>query len=91
MGENKNPRRTCRLRYGDRDVELGANDVILALGKENPLSREDAKRVARAVLEGFGHIYENAGFLARRKPFGQKSRIHLFPGKEPTIGLRRPE
>lgn len=78
---------TVRKRYGDRDIELGANDVILALDGE--ISREDAKRVARAVLEGFGHIYENAGFLARRKPVSKHSRIHLFPGKEPTIGLKR--
>lgn len=77
---------TVRRQFGDVDLELCANDVLRALG-EDSITREDAIRVARAVLEGFGHIYGDKSKPTRRK----LKRVAIFPGKEPTIGLRRPE
>lgn len=41
-----------RTYFNQRDVELGANDVILAM--DGNISRENAKFCARAALEGFG-------------------------------------
>ena len=44
-----------RSYFNDRDVELAANDVILAV--EGRIGREDAKLIGRHVLSGFGVRY----------------------------------
>lgn len=71
---------TCPKKFFRKQLELAANDVLIAL--EHTCSREEALKVAKAVLEGYGHIYVE-------KPNRKPMRIYQFPGGEPRIGLRR--
>lgn len=71
----------CPKRYSRRDLDLGANDVILAL--DGHISREEALSVAKAVLEGYGHTPRPfTDYNAKRA-----EKIYKFPGGEPRIGF----
>lgn len=70
-----------KLHFNERDLDLAANDVILAL--DGHISRDEAKLAAKAVLEGVGHIYRPHKDVPKRPP------IFKFQGGEPLIGLRR--